>query len=241
MPMIADSGVELDALAKAAPEEQPAAVEAVKTGQARNIREALCAMSKALSEHEEVPRENPEEQDGESQAADPASNEPESTPHTLLMRFIADANARAGNGKKTRAATSRAKSAKPKAAAPAKEPAPTPSTGLGTPREQWIAATADVYKAPASALYGALMDTARLMNDARHMDEIPETKRVALLRKFAAALGMPYLLKDPADAVPVGMPSATKSRLGWPAALGVEQLSNRPMTQQETLQCASSL
>ena len=41
MPKISDSGVELDALAKATPEEQVAAVEAVKTGQAKTIREVI--------------------------------------------------------------------------------------------------------------------------------------------------------------------------------------------------------
>ena len=148
-------------------------------------------------------REDPENQDDESQVADPTPNESEVPPHPegspLLAKFVADAKARAGDGKKTRAATSRATSAKPKAAAPPKEPAPPPPTGLGTPREQWIAVTATAYKAPAPGLYDAPMDTARLMNDALHMDEIPETKRVALLRKFAAALTVPYLLRDPAD------------------------------------------
>ena len=40
MPEIADKGVELDALAAVEPEEQKAAVEAVKSGKARNVREA---------------------------------------------------------------------------------------------------------------------------------------------------------------------------------------------------------
>jgi ParB family chromosome partitioning protein len=40
MPEIADKGVELDALAAVEPEEQKAAVEAVKTGRARSVREA---------------------------------------------------------------------------------------------------------------------------------------------------------------------------------------------------------
>jgi len=40
MPAIANKGVELDALAAVEPEEQKAAVEAVKSGKARNVREA---------------------------------------------------------------------------------------------------------------------------------------------------------------------------------------------------------
>jgi len=40
MPEIADKAVELDALAEVEPEEQKAAVEAVKSGRARNVREA---------------------------------------------------------------------------------------------------------------------------------------------------------------------------------------------------------
>jgi len=40
MPEIADKGVELDALAAVEPEEQKAAVEAVRSGKARNVREA---------------------------------------------------------------------------------------------------------------------------------------------------------------------------------------------------------
>jgi ParB family chromosome partitioning protein len=41
MPEIADRGVELDALAEAEPEDQKAAVEAVKSGKARTVREAI--------------------------------------------------------------------------------------------------------------------------------------------------------------------------------------------------------
>jgi ParB family transcriptional regulator, chromosome partitioning protein len=45
MPEVTDSGVELDALAAMGPEEQKAAVEAVKSGQALSIREAVLAAS----------------------------------------------------------------------------------------------------------------------------------------------------------------------------------------------------
>jgi ParB-like chromosome segregation protein Spo0J len=50
MPEIADKGVELDALAAMKPEDQRAAVQAVKTGQARNVREATQAKDSPRSE-----------------------------------------------------------------------------------------------------------------------------------------------------------------------------------------------
>jgi ParB family chromosome partitioning protein len=65
IPEIADKGAELDALAAVAPEEQKAAVEAVRSGQARNVREATRAAKTrqrrrrraALSDQEIVRRE----------------------------------------------------------------------------------------------------------------------------------------------------------------------------------------
>jgi len=101
MPKIADSGVELDALAKVPQEEQLAVVKAVKAGEAKTVREA--------------------------------ARGPRPTPI-------------------------------PKAA-----PAPRSKSSaiIGTAREQWIEMTAAAYRAPASALYAALMDTARLINEAR--------------------------------------------------------------------------
>jgi ParB family transcriptional regulator, chromosome partitioning protein len=51
MPEIADKGVELDALAAVEPEEQKAAVEAVKSGKARNVREATQGAKNRKRQH----------------------------------------------------------------------------------------------------------------------------------------------------------------------------------------------
>ena len=132
MPKIADSGVKLDTLAKAAPEEQAEAVKAVKTGQAENIRDAM-------------------------------SRGPKPTP--IPRQPVAPQRKASGI--------------------------------IGTPREQGIEMTADQYKAPASQLYDRLSEAARLVNDAKHLDEISRPKREHLARRFAAALSVSYLLKDP--------------------------------------------
>ena len=55
MPKIADNGQELDALAAVEPEEQKAAVEAVKSGKARNVREATKGARKRNGETKAAP------------------------------------------------------------------------------------------------------------------------------------------------------------------------------------------
>ena len=126
VPEISDSGVELDALAKVAPAEQAAAVDAVKSGQTKTVREAISYGPKRA----------------------PISPEPAPLPRSKVLGTI------------------------------------------GSPREQWIAATANTYKAPAPSLYDVFMDTARLMGDAKHRDEISRPKRKQLAHAFLVALDM---------------------------------------------------
>jgi hypothetical protein len=119
MPEIADSGVELDALAKASPAQQAEAVKAVKTGKAKNVRSAMPRMP----------------------------------------------------GQSTIKAASK----------------PKPS-GLGSPREKWIEATSEAYKAPSSELYEHLVTTRQLIADAKHLGEISPEKRKQLAQAFTDVL-----------------------------------------------------
>jgi len=202
MPKISDSGVELDALAKATPEEQVAAVEAVKTGQAKTIREVISQPKPVYTHGTEkpappTPRAKPTVR--EALAKGRYNKSPELLEWVrTYQRWPTKTKAKARELFLTITLSGVHLNVEGVPRRPAAtKPAPILPIGQGTPREQWSEMTAAAYRAPTSDLHDALMDTARLINEAKHVDDISRPKRELLLRKFAAALGVPSLLKDP--------------------------------------------